>query len=426
MSAGAGRVAGAAAGPRSPGVYLQARRVRETRAVEPPTGIPVFVGFADAPRGRGGAALVIDRWSAPVFEQAVRPDGASFLPMAVHGFFANGGRRCIVMAVPPAAGSAGLVDALQPGGPLEDRSEPDLVCVPDAMLHADATFPYLVQDAALRHCERMGDRFAILDAPRLPDAAGDDLVDAVLLQAAALRSAYGALFFPWIGINARDADDAPDSHAGDQAAWRLLPRQRPEPDDRSLTFGPACGHLAGLFARIDGLAGPQRPPACIDIDGAVDVAVHLADEHYARLNDGGINCLLGWPGRGIVAGGARTRSGHASWHYISTARVIIGFRRWLADGMRDLVFEPNTAALWDRIRLRLVSRCMDLLRAGALAGADPAQAFFVQCDAELNAPELTEAGQVIAHVGLAPSVPAEFIVVRIEQFPGGQIDSQLV
>jgi len=228
--------------PRSPGVYLQARRVRETRAVEPPTGIPVFVGFADAPRGRGGAALVIDRWSAPVFEQAVRPDGASFLPMAVHGFFANGGRRCIVMAVPPAAGSAGLVDALQPGGPLEDRSEPDLVCVPDAMLHADATFPYLVQDAALRHCERMGDRFAILDAPRLPDAAGDDLVDAVLLQAAALRSAYGALFFRG------------------SASTRETPMMRRTRTPATRRHGACC---RGSDPSLTTAASPSGPPAAI-------------------------------------------------------------------------------------------------------------------------------------------------------------------
>jgi hypothetical protein len=52
---------------------------------------------------------------------------------------------------------------------------------------------------------------------------------------------------------------------------------------------------------------------------------------------------------------------------------------------------------------------------GALMGDSPAQAFFVKCDAETNTRESREAGTVIADVGLAPAVPAEFVVVRITQ-----------
>jgi phage tail sheath protein FI len=93
--------------------------------------------------------------------------------------------------------------------------------------------------------------------------------------------------------------------------------------------------------------------------------------------------------------------------------------------MRDLVFEPQTTLLWDRIHLRLVSRCYELLRSGALAGTDPAQAFFVKCDGETNTPDEIDLGRVVSHVGLAPSVPAEFIVVRIEHDPSGVTSSSL-
>ena len=81
--------------------------------------------------------------------------------------------------------------------------------------------------------------------------------------------------------------------------------------------------------------------------------------------------------------------------------------------MNDLVFEPNGPPLWDRVRDRLGGYCYELFERGALKGRDPAEAFFVKCDAEINPLEVREAGQLICEVGLAPLTPAEFIVVRI-------------
>jgi len=54
-----------------------------------------------------------------------------------------------------------------------------------------------------------------------------------------------------------------------------------------------------------------------------------------------------------------------------------------------------------------------VFQAGGLQGSSAAQAFFVKCDAENNPDSVRAAGQVIAEVGLAPAVPNEFIVVRI-------------
>jgi phage tail sheath protein FI len=52
-------------------------------------------------------------------------------------------------------------------------------------------------------------------------------------------------------------------------------------------------------------------------------------------------------------------------------------------------------------------------------GANPEQAFFVQCDSETNPPEVIDAGQVVTLIGIAPVKPAEFIVFRIGQHAGG-------
>jgi uncharacterized protein len=408
---------------RPPGVYLEDRVPLGAGTTELMTGVPAFVGFADPDpnaleRGRG-RAVVVDRWDANAFERSIRPAGDSFLHMAVRGFFANGGRRCVVSAVPPGSGVAGILRTLRRGGPLDERSDIDLICLPDATSQSvqDREDRYEVQSAALAHCEAMGDRFAVLDAQEV--SSDGDLVNEVLGKASRLRSQFGALYFPWIASDlARDGLTMAPPRPGSQE-WRCLSRSKRIDDHGPLQFGPPCGHVAGVFARIDGLVGPQRSPANVGLDDVVGTSTHLDDVQHARINEGGVNCLRAQAGQGVVVGGARTRSGHSAWAYVSTARVILGFRRWLAVGLRDLVFEPHSPALWDRIRIRLWSKCLELQRSGALAGTDPAEAFFVKCDAELNRPEEIDLGKVVALVGLAPSVPAEFIVVRIERDPGG-------
>ncbi len=48
-----------------------------------------------------------------------------------------------------------------------------------------------------------------------------------------------------------------------------------------------------------------------------------------------------------------------------------------------------------------------------------------KCDSETNPPDEIDVGVVVAHVGLAPSVPAEFIVVRVAHDPSGVTVSSL-
>lgn len=395
------------------------------------TGVPVFIGFATPVNGaferRGGPAVVIDRWDAAGFDQSIVPRRVgdpqeSYLRMAIRGFFANGGKRCVMLAVPPEEGVEGLVGALRQNGPLVDRSDIDLICIPDAVLPEmlDRGALREIHDAALTHCEAMGDRFAILDPPTsgsVPPESGphdaQDAVTEILDIVSSLRSAFGALYFPWIVVDpASDGGEAVAPRPGNEE-WRYRPRLLRRDQSHTRKLVPPCGHIAGLFARIDTLVGPHHAPANAILEGVVDTSCHLSASQHALLNDGGVNCLRSLRGTGVEVSGARTLSGHSAWAYVSTARVILSFRRWLAVGMRDLVFEPQTTELLDRIRVRLLAHCLELYRSGALAGTDPAQAFFVKCDSETNPPDERDLGRVVAHVGLAPSVPAEFIVVSV-------------
>jgi phage tail sheath protein FI len=64
-------------------------------------------------------------------------------------------------------------------------------------------------------------------------------------------------------------------------------------------------------------------------------------------------------------------------------------------------------------------------RDGALTGATPEEAFFVQCDEETNPAEVIDAGRLVVLVGIAPAKPAEFIIFRIGQYAGGAETEEL-
>jgi phage tail sheath protein FI len=78
-----------------------------------------------------------------------------------------------------------------------------------------------------------------------------------------------------------------------------------------------------------------------------------------------------------------------------------------------VVFEPNNEYLWNEITASATGFLEMLWMRGALVGNTPDEAFFVKCDAANNPVADQENGQLTIEIGVAPSLPAEFIVFRI-------------
>ena len=74
--------------------------------------------------------------------------------------------------------------------------------------------------------------------------------------------------------------------------------------------------------------------------------------------------------------------------------------------------------LWARIERELNAYLTRFWRAGALQGAAVEDAFYVHCDDALNPPATRDIGRVITEIGLAPTVPAEFIVLSVQHRAG--------
>jgi phage tail sheath protein FI len=168
------------------------------------------------------------------------------------------------------------------------------------------------------------------------------------------------------------------------------------------------------------LRGVHKAPANEPIRGALDLGYRLTRGEQEILNPAGINCIRHFPAEGIRIWGARTLAAEAGeWRYLNVRRLFNMLKESIADGTRWILFEPNDAVLWRSIRRDIGAFLTRVWRDGALLGRTPEEAFFVKCDEETNPPEVRDAGQVVALIGVAPVKPAEFVIFKLSQSLAG-------
>jgi len=251
-----------------------------------------------------------------------------------------------------------------------------------------------VQRRVLAHCELLKDRFAIFASRR--GTAPQDM-DA---QFNGLTSDKGmaALYYPWISVS---------------SAKSSLP-----------ILVPPSGHVAGIYARTDTSRGVFKAPAGTEatISGALGVETILRDADQGRLNLKGIDVIRVFqPGGRPVVWGARTTatSVNTNWQYVNIRRLFIFLEQSIQRGIRGSVFEPNNLELWQKLKRTISAFLAQQWRDGALFGATEKDAFYVRIDEVLNPPDQRALGRLTVEIGVKPTYPAEFIVVRIGIWEGG-------
>lgn len=249
-----------------------------------------------------------------------------------------------------------------------------IVCVPAA-----AQVAGLAQTVE-GHCAALGDRFAVLDAPR----------DVASVQSLfpPVDSRYAAVYYPWLVVDA----------ATPGAASRVV---------------PPCGHVAGIYARVDTNRGVHHVPANEVVYGALDVQRDVTAAEQGVLNPRGVNCIRTFAGRGIRVWGGRTTASDPEWRYVNVSRLLVHLEESIREGIQWVRFEPNTEAVWHSIERAVRSFLFGAWRTGALRGATQSEAFFVRCDRSTMSQQDIERGHLVVHVGVAPVRPAEFVLVEI-------------
>ncbi len=267
-----------------------------------------------------------------------------------------------------------------------------MLCVPDLMSTMpgqtlDLEMVKAVQTMMIGHCEQMGDRVAVLDAP--PDMNPQE-IKKWRMETAGFDSSYAALYYPWIQVM--------------------------DPVTNRPIHVPPTGHVAGVWARNDNTRGVHKAPANEVIRGVTNLSYTVTKGEQDTLNPVGVNCIRAFPGMGYRIWGARTLSSDPAWRYINVRRLFNYIEKSLQLGTMWTVFEPNDQRLWNRIRRDISSFLMGVYSQGALFGATPAQAFYVKVDEELNPAHSRDLGQLVIEIGVSPVKPAEFVIFRISQW----------
>ncbi|MFN6517032.1 MAG: phage tail sheath subtilisin-like domain-containing protein [Nostoc sp. CreGUA01] len=298
----------------------------------------------------------------------------NILAHAVYGFLRNGGTRCYVTWI---SGESKIGDILEQ---FEAIDEISIIAAPGNLA---------LRDDIKDHAEKLGDRIAILDSEDTIDLSGTGIIDALK----PFNSTYAALYFPWIQVF--------------------------DPASNSNIYIPPSGHIAGVYARVDGQRGVHKAPANETILGALDLKYNLSKAKQDGLNPDGINVIRKLNGN-IRVWGARTLGGNANteFKYVNIRRHFSYLKDSIDKGTQWTVFEPNTPELWAKIRRNINAFLLIEWRKGALFGITPQEAFYVKCDAETNPPEIRDLGQVVTEIGLAVVNPAEFVIFRLSQWSG--------
>jgi hypothetical protein len=266
---------------------------------------------------------------------------------------------------------------------LEPIKDINMVAVPD---RSD------LQAAVLDHCYRLYDRFGIFDSVK-----GTEVAD-IENQGNALQNdkGFGALYYPWLQVTSEKTG---------------LP-----------ILVPPSGYVAGIYARTDLHRGVFKAPAGMEavVSSAIGVEKVLSDADQGFVNLKGINVIRVFThgGRPVVWG-ARTTSKDTNWQYVNIRRLFLFLEESIQVGIRTSVFEPNNTGLWHRLKRTITAFLTQQWRDGALFGAKVEDAFYVRIDEVLNPDNERALGRLTIEIGVRPSYPAEFIIVRIGIWQGG-------
>ncbi|HZF28869.1 MAG TPA: phage tail sheath C-terminal domain-containing protein [Gammaproteobacteria bacterium] len=260
----------------------------------------------------------------------------------------------------------------------------------DPRLPSDLKEIVQLQQDALERTERLSHVVLLLDVP--PGLSQREM----LAWRAHFDSAYAAAYHPWLTVARRDDSRDPLIHV------------------------PPSAIAAGIIARTEILFGVPHGPANALAYEVVSVDDRVSSERHDELHPFGINVYL-QERDGVRLTAARTLSRDPQWRQLSVRRLVSMLARSLERQMQWSVFEPNGARLRLTLTLLLRGFLRRLFAAGAFKGATEDEAFFVDCDAVLNAPPVVDAGRVIAEIGVAPAEPVEFIVLRLSRDGDGTL-----
>lgn len=234
------------------------------------------------------------------------------------------------------------------------------------------------------HCENLKSRFAVLDMPKELSKTKE-----LIEYREMIDSTYAAMYHPWIQTFDRSTQKA--------------------------GYFPPSGAIMGVYARTDIARGVHKAPANETVM-CTDLSINFNKGEQDILNPAGVNLIRKLPGQGIRVWGARTASSNSAFKYVNVRRLFIFVEESIKANTNWVVFEPNDTTLWTRVNITISAFLDTLWRSGMLAGASPAESYFVEIGPSTMTNDDIANGRLICNIGIAPSRPAEFVIFRVTQF----------
>jgi len=363
-------------------------------------------------------------------------------------------------------------DLLKGLGEIAKFDEPTLLVFPDSTALSNSDYNALMGEA-ISQCVLLQDRFTVMDVKPKPggtnliDDSMNDFRNDQLKESDKDRLKYAAAYFPFIetALNYRyaeedvsvkyfkntteltkdDADAAdvevinysniksPPSNldkdvkdglglkkadgtaAGNTELYNLI---KTELNKITVTLPPS-GAVVGQYATVDAARGVWKAPANVSLSAVNAAAIKISHNDQMNLNvdptsGKSINAIRYFTGKGVMIWGSRTLAGNDNeWRYVPVRRFFNFAEESIKKGTEWVVFEPNDANTWARVKAMIENFLLKQWRAGALAGAKPEQAFFVKIGLgiTMTALDILE-GRLNVEIGMAVVRPAEFIILK--------------
>lgn len=200
-------------------------------------------------------------------------------------------------------------------------------------------------------------------------------------------SDFGALYWPWVKL--RDTYNAVD------------------------VWCPPSGSMMAVIARSDNLVAPWAAPAGL-IRGVVpnitDVFSRPTAEEKALMygNRNCVNPIVQFPDvDGFVVWGQKTLQRRpTALDRINVRRTMFYIEKQIRSQGRTLLFEPNDEQLRQQF-IRIATSILTQVQVGR-----GIYAFKIQCDADLNTPDVIDRNELRAKIGVQPTKAVEFIYVE--------------
>lgn len=259
----------------------------------------------------------------------------------------------------------------------------DLVAIPGH----DSTAVVL---AMLDLCQnKRGDCFAIIEAP-----FGLNVREVIQWQNGVhpyndiqFDSNFGALYWPW--VMTRDTFNRVD-------VWT-----------------PPSGSVLAAYARNDSIGGPWTAPAGTDrgiVPGILDVFTRptLDERDLMYGNRNAVNPIIQFVGSEdfYIWGQKTLQRRPTALDRVNVRRMLLYVEKQVISVSRTLLFEPHDQTLRDSFINLAQQILQEVQQRRGLTD------YRIQCDEELNPPEVIDRNELRARIGIIPTRAAEFIFIE--------------